>query len=550
MEKAINITINGQVFYIEENGYEKLSEYLDSVKEHFSSMDEEIVKDIESRIAEKFASKISSKKEVITTKDVESVIKSMGSVSDMDDFEDTEQPKKKEKKNKKRLMRDSDNAVIAGVSSGIAAYFDIDPILVRLVFAFSLLLGGTGIVAYIIMWLVMPEAKNASDKLEMRGEHVTLKKIEKEVKKKAEEMREPANKFGAFLKSFFTVLGRIILIFIKVILIIIGVSLLIAAIAAIVGIVFGVTTLGFNIDSPHLGIPINLSGLFSGPILILAMVSVAASVLVPLIFLFGAGLSMIRRKWAFSAVLAITLLAIWFASLIVGGALAIKVAPEIERRVQDYENNVDEKTVEISVSDFDEIRAGTLVSELNIHKSSESKLVVTAPERFIGQIDIEIEDNTLIISRESSFCIFCFNYPEIKIDAYTPHIGSFDLGGTTTLTVKDLDQEELEIDLSGAVSALITGDIENIEGELSGVSKLELQGKGDYLEIEVSGASQFEAEEFELQELSIELSGVSKATVFVEDSIKAHLSGASELRYKGDPEIDSEISEASEIDEI
>ncbi len=550
MEKAINITINGQVFYIEENGYEKLSEYLDSVKEHFSSMDEEIVKDIENRIAEKFTSKISSKKEVITTKDVESVIKSMGSVNDMDDFEEVEQPKKKEKKNKKRLMRDPDNAVIAGVSSGIAAYFDIDPILIRLIFAFSLLLGGTGIVAYIVMWLVMPEAKNASDKLEMRGEHVTLKKIEKEVKKKAEEVREPASKFGVFIKKFFTALGKLILWQFKIGAIIIGTILLIAAVAAIVGIVFGVTTLGFNIDSPHLGIPINLSGLFSGPMLILAMVSIVATVLVPLIFLFGAGLSMIRRKWAFSAVLAITLLAIWFASLIVGGALAIKVAPEIERRVQDYENNVDEKTVEISVSDFDEIRAGTLVSELNIHKSSESKLVVTAPERFIGQIDIEIEDNTLIISRESSFCIFCFNYPEIKIDAYTPHIKSLDLGGAIQLTVDDLDQEELEIDFSGAVSALITGDIDNIEGELNGVSKLELQGKGDYLEIEVNGASQLEAEEFELQELSIELSGVSEATVFVEDFIKAYLSGASELRYKGDPEIDSETSAISEIDEI
>jgi len=550
MEKAINITINGQVFYIEENGYEKLSEYLDSVKEHFSSMDEEIVKDIESRIAEKFASKISSKKEVITAKDVQSVIKSMGSVSDMDDFEEVEQPKKKEKKNKKRLMRDSDNAVIAGVSSGIAAYFDIDPILIRLVFAFSLLLGGTGIVAYIIMWLVMPEAKNASDKLEMRGEHVTLKKIEKEVKKKAEEMREPASKFGVFIKKFFTALGKLILWQFKIGAIIIGAIILIATITAIVSIVFCAVTLGFNIDSPHLGIPINLSGLFSGPMLILALVSIVATVLVPLIFLFSAGLTMIRRKRVLNAVFAITLLAIWFASLIVGGALAIKVAPEIERRVQDYEDNVDEKTVEISISDFNEIRAGSLVSELNIHKASESKLVVTAPERFIGQIDIEIEDDTLIISPESSFYIVWFNYPEIKIDAYTPHIRSLDLGGAITLTMEDLNQEELEIDLSSAVSALITGDIDNIEGELSGVSKLELQGEGDYLEIEISGASQLEAEEFKLQELFIELSGVSKATVFVEDSIEAYLGGASELRYKGDPEIDSEISGTSEVDEI
>jgi hypothetical protein len=224
------------------------------------------------------------------------------------------------------------------------------------------------------------------------------------------------------------------------------------------------------------------------------------------------------------------------------------VTPEIERRVQDYKDNVYEKTIEISISDFDEIRAGTIVSELNIYESSEPKLVVTAPERIIGQIDIEIRDDTLIISRESSFCFFCFHYPEIKIDVYTPHIRSLDLGGTIAITMKDLDQEKLKIDFGGAVSALITGDIDNIEGELSGVSKLELQGEGDYLEIEISGASQLEAEEFKLQELFIELSGVSKATVFVEDSIEAYLGGASELRYRGDPEI--ETSDASDVKKI
>jgi phage shock protein PspC (stress-responsive transcriptional regulator) len=550
MEKAINITINGQVFYIEENGYEKLAEYLDSVKEHFSSMDEEIVKDIEGRIAERFSSKTSSKKEVITLKDVQSVIKSMGDVDDMDDFEEPEQPKKKPKKTRKRLMRDPDDAMIAGVASGVAAYFDIDPILIRLAFALSLLAGGTGLVIYIVMWLIVPEAKSAANKLEMRGEHVTLKKIEKEVKKKAEEMREPANRFGIFLKRFFAVVGKIALILLKIILILTGIALLIAAVAAIVGTIFAVTTVGFNLNSPHLGLPISLSGIFTGPMLALAIISLAIAALVPLIFILGAGLSLLRRRWAFSAVFAITLLALWFISLTVGSALAIQAAPEIERRVEDYEANIDEKTVEIVIGDFDEIRVGSLVSELNVYKSVKPKLVVTAPERLMSQIDVEIDDGTLVISRENYFCFFCFHYPEIKIDAYSPQINSLDLGGATHLTMENLNQKDLEIDLRGAVSGLITGKIDNIEGELSGASRLNLEGSGDYLEIEVSGASNLKAKEFKLQELFIELSGVSKATVFVEDSIEAYLSGASELRYKGDADIDFRTSGASDVDKI
>ena len=139
MEKAINITINGQVFYIEEKAYQKLSEYLDSVKKHFSPTEggEEIVNDIEIRISEKFSSKTSSKKEVINLKDVESVIKSMGTVDDLNEFENIE-PKETKSFAKKRLQRDPDNAMIAGVASGVAAYFNIDPVAVRIIFVILL----------------------------------------------------------------------------------------------------------------------------------------------------------------------------------------------------------------------------------------------------------------------------------------------------------------------------------------------------------------------------------------------------------------------------
>ena len=162
MHKAINITINNQIFYIEEDAYELLASYLESIKRHFAFYEDcdEIVEDIESRIAEKLSARVFAKKKVITGKDVLAVTKSMGTVSDFADFEEDAPQRERADSNggglrmfdsgSKKLYRDMDNAMIAGVAAGIAAYFGVDPIIIRLLFVLTLFAGGTGIIIYII----------------------------------------------------------------------------------------------------------------------------------------------------------------------------------------------------------------------------------------------------------------------------------------------------------------------------------------------------------------------------------------------------------------
>ena len=149
MKKNISINISGIIFHIEEDGYEKLKNYLESINKYFSAFDDsgEIIADIESRIAEIFLSKLNEGKQVITAEDVEALVSTMGSIKDFQAIEETEsvdEPGKpsEEKSEKageekeytppKKLYRDNKRKLLGGVCSGIAHYFSIDPLWIRL----------------------------------------------------------------------------------------------------------------------------------------------------------------------------------------------------------------------------------------------------------------------------------------------------------------------------------------------------------------------------------------------------------------------------------
>ena len=182
MKKVLNITIGGVVFTVEEDAYELLSNYLKEIGNHFKKDEdrEEIVEDIEVSIAEKFMAK---KGAVVSSADVKRVIKKMGSTKDFKDFANEEvDDESEEKPLPRKLYRDEEDEIIAGVASGLAAYFGVDALFVRLVFFISLFLGGVGFLAYVFLWIVVPPAQTTAQRLHMRGERVTLKEIEKSVK--------------------------------------------------------------------------------------------------------------------------------------------------------------------------------------------------------------------------------------------------------------------------------------------------------------------------------------------------------------------------------
>ncbi|MBK0379920.1 PspC domain-containing protein [Mucilaginibacter segetis] len=181
MNKTIIININGTVFHIEEDAYEILKNYMTDVKRHFmNSADSlEITTDIENRIAEMFTEILLREgKQVIVEQDVKSVVEQMGSVAD---FESAEEDGKTGFSNNfnysaesRRLFRDPDDRLVAGVCSGIANYFDINPVWIRLAFALSCAIAGTGIMVYIILWIVVPKAVTRADRMAMKGQKLNL----------------------------------------------------------------------------------------------------------------------------------------------------------------------------------------------------------------------------------------------------------------------------------------------------------------------------------------------------------------------------------------
>ncbi|MFD2863754.1 PspC domain-containing protein [Mucilaginibacter antarcticus] len=182
MNKTIIININGTVFHIEEDAYEILKQYMTDVKRHFmnSADSHEITTDIENRIAEMFSDiLIKDSKQVIIEQDVKQVVEQMGTVEDFVNAESDEpsvasNPFAYTNTGSRALFRDPDDHLIGGVCSGLANYFDIQPIWVRLLFAVAVAFFGTGILLYAILWIVIPRAHSRADRMAMKGEKLNL----------------------------------------------------------------------------------------------------------------------------------------------------------------------------------------------------------------------------------------------------------------------------------------------------------------------------------------------------------------------------------------
>lgn len=213
MKKIININLSSRLIPIEDSAYEILRQYLDSLKRYFSKEDgaEEIVGDIESRIAEIFQDKIRKGAHCITDEDVQAIKTSMGTpeqfVEEDGSAADSRQKATSEPfapyiRPRKRLYRDPDGKVLGGVCSGLGAYFNVDPLVFRIIFAIAAVMWGGGILLYFILWFATPEAITAAERLEMRGERVDLSNIKATVQEEMNSFRSRMDKMGDDVRNF------------------------------------------------------------------------------------------------------------------------------------------------------------------------------------------------------------------------------------------------------------------------------------------------------------------------------------------------------------
>ena len=189
MNKTISINLGGFFFHIDEDAYQKLSRYFDAVKRSLSPDGrDEIMKDIESRIAELFQERLKNDKQVVGLSEIEEVISIMGQPEDykIDDEKSTYQSSSSSSTNfyypTKRLYRDKENGMLGGVMAGLGHYLGIDTLWLRIIMVILFFGFGTGLFVYIVLWILVPEAVTTTQKLEMKGEPITISNIEKKVK--------------------------------------------------------------------------------------------------------------------------------------------------------------------------------------------------------------------------------------------------------------------------------------------------------------------------------------------------------------------------------
>lgn len=420
MKKNISINISGIIFHIEEDGYETLRKYLDSINKYFSSFEDstEIMADIESRIAEIFLSRLNEGKQVITLEDVNSLITTMGSVSDFKAAEETasngsgasraEEPAtganpntggtgpfsyqpprtfQRDQKRKilggvcaglgnylridpmwirlifvifffsgvsiiayiimwivvpgtydlpepdfgKKMFRNPDEKVLGGVSGGIASYFNIDILVVRILFIALTFASGFGIFLYIILWVILPEARTLTERMQMQGEPVTLSNIETSIKKNQESSGNqqpeseltkillfPFRLLAAVLRAIAKLIGPLaeaLRIVVGVMIIGLGLSFLIASLIS-AGVAIGIFSSSL-VDMPwgnysEIGLPVDaFVRAFPG----WTMVAGFLALLVPSLIIILLGISVIAKKIVFSSTVGWSLFVLFLISV-------------------------------------------------------------------------------------------------------------------------------------------------------------------------------------------------------------------------------------------
>ncbi|MGH7157416.1 MAG: PspC domain-containing protein [Candidatus Saccharimonadales bacterium] len=335
MNEVTKIHLGRQAFTISVAAHKQLRAYIDAIEKQVQ--DRDVIDEVELRMAELLTERGITGEKVILVKDVDFLKEQLGNPADFKEEGDEEMPANTSVDGKK-LFRDTDNAMIAGVAAGLSKYFGIDAILIRILFVLSALLWGWGILVYIVLWLLVPEAKTSSDRLRMAGKLVTVDSLK--------EVVERADVKGAARRANNTVAGPINAIF-GFILKVIGIAFTAAGLAAVFGLIAGETYVllhngSFSQDNVF---PVG----FREHLLLDIGVAVAALIS---IFIILFGMAIFRRKWPIRTWITGILVGLIFIGAAAGGALAADVVPTVRDR---YNANV--HTITRPVQPFTSVNA-------------------------------------------------------------------------------------------------------------------------------------------------------------------------------------------------
>lgn len=539
------------LFIIEEDAYIVLDRYLESLKSHFNNTEgkEEIISDIENRITEQLTE---SGEKIITLATVQNIITRMGNVEDFESDEGKSTADSKDSTNPRRLYRNTDDVIVGGVASGIATFFGVDPVVVRLLFVLLTLASGFGIVLYIVLWIILPAAKSTSQKLEMKGEKITLDSLAQNVKNRVDEIKNNDQSTLRKIIAFpFLVIGKIIHFLIKVLgpalrvifgsILVIFPSVLLAGLMIAAG---GLATGNILVDDL-----IPLSSLLSFGESIVVFLGFLFALLIPILFILLSGVWILRKKAAVHSQVVLSLLGIWFIALFISSFGLIRITsnyqgivesnPLYEKIMHSVPLQTDFHKLEISDGIHMELVAGTTTS-----------LILEGRQKDIKNITAEIKDDTLSIEKnfkKQNFCIYCTGEP-IRVKLTTATLDTLIVKEGSHLKSENFPRSEnLDISVEYGSSVRFPVILKNLNAQVSNGSTLELRGAAEKADISVEYGSHFEGKDFEIKDALISSTYGSYVETLVTDTLKATSKYASKIFYKGGPSLETDISDGSKV---
>lgn len=416
MKKTFTINISGTIFHIEEDAYEMLQSYILKLKNHFGTGDEgnEIISDIESRISELFLKKSDGGKSVVTIDWVQEVIQIMGTPEDIMDAANDEEATETTKR-KRRLYRDPEHKVIGGVCGGLGAYFNMDPVILRIIFAILFFVTfPAGLIAYIILWIAVPMAINTAQRLEMKGQEVTVSNIQKTIKDDVKDvqdsyakMKSPEAKnrgeFGDFVYNFFKVVLKIFVIVVGVLLILTGFFGLLGFISSMV--------VGHSfvsdwplIWSPDFHMPGFMNQFVMPGAVTFGLIAIAFLVGIPLLALLFIGTKLVFHYKSNNTLIGVSMTLVWVAALI--GLLVL-----FATQVRNYKMQTSLSSSEIIECDscqtlYLNVDKGKWddLADIDIDMDNFQLVLMDGKERLIGEPRLDIEkantDNFSIVIKK------------------------------------------------------------------------------------------------------------------------------------------------------
>ncbi len=540
MKKTLSVTLGGRAYLIEDNAYQVLDTYLTRLKQHFANdpSADELMNDIESSIAEKFAERLKTQtQEVVTELDVHEVITVMGQVEEIDQEEAPSlatagvQQDSKDSPVSKRLYRNEDDMVVAGVCSGLAAYFGIEPVFVRAIFVLLFFANGIGLLAYLILWVAVPRAETNTQKLEMRGKSANLSEIEELVKQKAqlvtEEGRAAVGRFKQQHSSLFyrvlnipvVIVGAVWHLIVRTVRfigpmarVLIALPFVIGSALAIVATFTASSALLFRLYSPELITDVPLQEFAHSPWYYAGIIGLTVGILVPLIFGMMIGISFLTRKNQFRLATGVGLAGIWMLAATTVGITAIRLGPGIQARMEQIEQ---EQTVtrRYEPAAFHSIALNGN-ERIRIKRGETFAVQLTGLKDSLERMEVKSEADTLTlrnIGRSRGFCLFCIHRP-IEGEITLPILDTLTVGGVSRATVEDFTTNlSLHIQDAGSLTIALLG--QHTTATVQDVGRLNVSGNALSLTLEAEDAARIVADPLTVERIAIQQADISSITL-------------------------------------